>query len=125
MNIEVGDKVTYDNGYVEIICDDDDINYQTAVNGRKIVKIERPEWRVVEEKKELLTEEEKTIIKSVKQSVKNIKFVMKMLNCINFYETKNSGWTVSIADKENFKKLKEDKFYTLSELRIGGINGRI
>ena len=41
MKIEVGDRVTYDDGYIELIFDNEEINYQTVIRDRKISKIEK------------------------------------------------------------------------------------
>lgn len=62
IEVEVGDRVTYKDGYVGIVLDNEEINYQTVVRDREIIKVERigqNGWEVVEEKKELLTEEER------------------------------------------------------------------
>lgn len=59
--IEVGDRVTYENGEIETI-----LNYSDAYNAQHcatIVKVERPNWEVVEEKKELLTEGEREFLR--------------------------------------------------------------
>lgn len=118
MNIEVGDKVTYDNGYVEIICEDDDINYQTVVKNRKIVKVERPKWEVVEEKKELLTEEEREFLK-IHTKFNKIKYdkIRFCTDCVEFWSDIS---ITSYHTKNKFKNIELGRFYGKKELRIRG-----
>ena len=67
--IEVGDKIAYkykgEDGIIEeIIIGEGDICALTQ-DDIEILKIERPNWTVVEEKKDLLTEEEKEFLKQI------------------------------------------------------------
>ena len=71
IQIEVGDRVTSKNKgtgkiYVEIAYNNVAIeNMKSDLYNTEIIKIERPHYEVVEEKKELLTEEEKEFLKSI------------------------------------------------------------
>ncbi len=74
MDIRVGDRVTYiyDNEERQrIISNKGERDYYSE--NTKIIKIERPHYEVVEEKKELLTEEEKKYLKNVIEPLKQKK----------------------------------------------------
>lgn len=69
MDIQVGDRVTFDNRLVIIIYDSNQIK---GWDEEKIVKIERPKYEVIKEKKELLTKEEKNLLKSYIEWIKGL-----------------------------------------------------
>lgn len=86
MDIQVGDKVTYK------INDIDDVksmiiydycvveNFNDLIDSKvyKILKIERPKYEVIEDRKELLTEEEKKYLKSfIKPFKDKIRYIRK------------------------------------------------
>lgn len=133
MKIEVGDRVTYKDGYVGIVLDNEEINYQTVVRDREIIKVERigqNGWEVVEEKKELLTEEEREFLKQTLRFGNygkdtgngEILFIQKYGYFLRFYYDEWACNTIYFDKMECFKMLEEEKKYTLKELRIGGIN---
>ena len=98
MDIQVGDRVTYEfiDGFGQktketIIITDDE---ETFVGDVKILKIERPKYDAIEEKKELLTEEEKEFLKSY------IKFVESFKNGKAIEINKNDNWLVLTLKSE-------------------------
>lgn len=140
MNIEVGDRVTYidlymEEKYMDLITTEiykDSLKDRKERNQIKFLKIERPNWEVVEEKKELLTDEEREYLKIVLKFLRlEIKSIRKNYNSYNetqiVFSTNedSSGLNYWHHLKEKyFQNLKLNKNYTLKELRIGGINGR-
>lgn len=120
MNIEVGDRVTYKNGEIKTI-----LNYSDAYNAQHcatIVKVERPNWEVVEEKKELLTEEEREFLK-IYTKFNKIKYD-KLRFCTDCVEFWNDISIMSYHVNNKFKNIELGRFYEKQELRIGGLNGR-
>lgn len=128
MQIEVGDRVTYEDGYIEMVFDNEEIEYQTKVRDREIVKVERigqNGWEVVEEKKELLTEEEREFLKWILKfetiKIKSIEKVQKKYGDIElilfFGDGIADGYYRNVKDSY-FKNLKEGKRYTLKELGL-------
>lgn len=132
MDIQIGDKVTYkiDNkvittlimnnlANIEFILDNDEHNIE-------ILKIERPKYETIEEKKELLTEEEKEFLKQAlkfgnyKNGTENgiIKYITKIgySLCLNF--SPHHCNSIYIDKNLYFKNLVEDEEYTLSELGL-------
>lgn len=68
--IKVGNRVTYkyknsNETQVVLICTDLFLDELATNNDIEILKIERPNWEVVEEKKDLLTEEEREFYSKV------------------------------------------------------------
>lgn len=63
--IEVGDRVTYRNKITGEIRQSIKLNSIEFTTNEEILKIERPKYEVVEEKKELLTEEEREFLKDM------------------------------------------------------------
>lgn len=133
MDIQVGDRVTY-----EVVSENDDIKIRLILNELhieefnimiknkdiEIIKHERigeNGWYTVyekEEKKELLTEEEREFLRLfIKVSDYYINNIMKKSNCIRFY---NDYDLVTYIDINNFyfNKLENNKEYTLSELGL-------
>ena len=125
MDIQVGDRVTYESfGEIEtaLITDNEDIdNIKEDIknNNIEILKIERPKYEVVEEKKELLTEEEKEFWKNICKYYKNISQIFFDINTIklcnkDFYVV----CCLDYPDNINFDNIKKDKHYTLKELGL-------
>ena len=130
MDIQVGDKVTYKyNGKIKIDLIE---NLETIENANKleneiqILKIERPKYEVVEEKKELLTEEEKADLKDIIENVN--KYSCMKVNTISFRETNNDKLVINCFNNdycmfemviyEKFKNLNKSEKYTLKELGL-------
>ena len=80
MDLKIGDKITYEFQALKgekvknerIINDTADVNIYKNNKLYKILKIERPKYEVVEEKKELLTEEEKEFLKQYIKIIENL-----------------------------------------------------
>lgn len=132
MDIQVGDRVTYryindsdKKELVSIITDDEEIKHY-IIRARKeiinsfsieILKIERPRYEVVEEKKELLTDEEREFLKLyIKFSNKIIDGIKKEDSVLNFMQDNDEYNFIELVD--DFKNLRDGKLYTLSELGL-------
>ena len=124
MNIQVGDLVTFkDNkdgaSFIDIITRETIGQYYKKYLQKEleILKIERPKYEVVEEKKELLTEEEKEFLKNV---CKYYDVTEIRLNNIDI-KIINDGHIVSCLDYPDnmkFENLERGKRYTLEELGL-------
>lgn len=131
MDIQIGDRITYkcininkEDLEVEIIKDNimlDDYKNRFENDFWELLKVERPNYSVIEEKKDLLTEEEREFL--------NIMIKFYVITHIRFNDTDidflNNEHTVSYLDYPvnlNFNNVKRHKRCALSELRIGGIN---
>ena len=127
MDIQIGDKVTIDcMGDVKtiIITTEQEIKQikeNVAIFTNKILKIERPKYEVVEEKKELLTEEEREFLKLY------IKIIKSLNNGQIISIRKQSSWIIlglktgleyqaDIGSK--FKNMEDCKKYNFSELGL-------
>ena len=133
MDIKVGDLVTYkSSGEIRIasIIDDKDIdNIQEDIKNKniEILKIERPHYEVVEEKKELLTKEEKEFLKQVLKfmDIKILyisidKQVVSNRKKIHFSQNEDGsglGYWYYIKNSY-FNRLEDNKVYTLQELGL-------
>ena len=131
MDIQVGDRVIFEGGIVKLIYDSDrlfEINQYINGGGNQIIKIERPKYEVVEEKKELLTKEEKEFLR---QALKfgnygsdtgngTIKFIVKSGYFIELYYKDWTCNTIYIDQKLYFKNLEQEEQYTLKELGLEG-----
>ena len=121
MDIQVGDRVTYkirEIIYIKIMEDSSMINKLKNDGECKILKIERPKYEVVEEKKELLTEEEREFLK-LYMKINNIKASKLIFNIfeITFIDG-NISFTAYINTDYSFRKLIYNKEYTLKELGL-------
>lgn len=117
MDIQVGDRVTYENGVAQVLNSEYEIE-QAIGSVVKIIKIERPKWEVVEEKKDLLTEEEREFLKAMIKyyKVDKVRFYIKD---INLYD--ENGHILNYPDyPENmkFEGVERNRLYTLSELGL-------
>lgn len=126
MDIQVGDRVTFDNGVVQVLNTENAIE-QAIGSVVKIIKIERPQWSVVEENKELLTEEERAFLKAYLKFMEldkdDVKF-KREYNKISFLFDDGSGYVFEV-DIDKFCNMENKHVYTPKELRIGGINNAI
>ena len=135
IDLQVGDRITYkymNNGdeliHIAIIYSDSDlfdykerIESKTQIGSIEILKIERPEYKVIEEKKELLTEEEKEFLKEICKYYYDIsKIYFSSEDTILFCNE-----TFFVICKFNFypknmefKKIERNKDYTLKELGL-------
>lgn len=136
MDIQVGDKVTHksveepDEEAREYIIKDEhqlaDIISCVIKNEIEILKIERPKYELIEEKKELLTDAEKGFLKQAlefgnyKEETTNgiIKFLIKDGCYIKLYYSDYACNAIYFDKKLYFKNLEEDKKYTLKELEL-------
>ena len=127
MKIEVGDRVTYkyfDKNLMEmvekiVIIEENGVNFTADV---EIIKIERPNWEVVEEKKELLTEKEREFLKFfVKHyDVSGFSFLNFDISVYDLED--NTVSYINYPENMEFEGVKRCTRYTSKELRIGGIN---
>ena len=83
----------------------------------EILKIERPKYEVVEEKKELLTEEEKEFLRIFNKIEKNKIKEVGISNSGNLCITDNRIFT-NFIDTDKFQNLEKNKSYTLKELGL-------
>lgn len=127
MNIKVGDRVTYkiDKKDIVTLVMNNIANIDFIINNDEhkieILKIERPKYEVIEEKKELLTEEEKEFLKQY------IKIIESLNNGEVITIQKQSTWLILKLKTQfeyqaevgpRFKELAECKMYTLEELGL-------
>lgn len=108
-----------------------DINKIEKDKIKKIERIGTNGWYTVyekEEKKELLTEEEKDFLKAyIKFNGKEIDFIERNGRYLKFYIKQIFNDYLEVSNfyfYKSYKNLEENKKYTLLELRIGGINVR-
>lgn len=130
MDIQVGDKVTgkwLDNNQeiTEVVISNERleiIKHNIKNNQIQILKIERQKYEVIEEHKELLTEEEKEFLKSYIKFIRlenEIEYIEKTKNGIIVLWFSNSGnYKFEIDRYENFIGIQTDKRYTLKELGL-------
>ncbi len=124
-NIEVGDRVTYrckneaKINYQIIVDSDAQIEDFKQQKDLEILKIERPKYEVIEEKKELLTKEEKEFLK-VYFKLTDLEYDSIKRNNDNLYlYLKDSIVFMKIELNDScFHKLKENTLYTLQELGL-------
>lgn len=125
MDIEVGDRVTLNDGQISIMEDKNDIeNLEITLNTikeAKILKIERPKYELIEEKKELLTKEEKEFLKSYIKIIENLNngkvetiYRSECWVVLNL-ETK-LAYNIEVGPK--FGNMQQDTNYTLEKLGL-------
>ena len=127
MDVQIGDKIIYEidgKRSQTIITDRTSIDFYKDYT--KILKIERPKYEVVEEKKELLTEEEKSDLKAIIENVN--KYSCMKVNEISFRTTNNDKLVINCFNNdycmfemviyEKFKNLNKSEKYTLEELGL-------
>lgn len=129
-NIEIGDKVTYkyldtNKQFTMIVVTDSDINDLNTMKKEdliQILKIERPKYEVIEEKKEeLLTGEEKEFLKKYIKLIEslnngNVESIRKEYYLIVIRLKTQLEYQVEVGPK--FKNLEDSKLYTLKELEV-------
>lgn len=145
MKINVGDRITYKylstddkNEYISVIQDTAElrdckrmIENKDKLCSIEVLKVERPNWEVVEEKKELLTEEEREFLQGFIDTWKimnvKIKSIWKFVcnNGLNEYisfvfddEHIEDMNLPQFRRLNNFKGMTANKQYTLSELGL-------
>lgn len=122
MDIQAGDKVTYEVErikYTEIISNRGLAEKLNSDPRYEILKIERPVYNVIEEKKELLTEEEKKFLKGyikfanyVPNQISKDNRTHKILFYVDEYLRDNYEFYKA------FENLESNKIYTLKELGL-------
>ena len=124
MDIQIGDLVTFKNNkdgssFIDIITRETISQYYKKYLQKEIeiLKIERPKYEVVEEKKDLLTDEEKEFLKDICKYY-NIDNICFYDNYITF--KKNDIPQLSPIYPENIKFINVEKWrnYTLKELGL-------
>ena len=84
----------------------------------EIIKIERPKYEEVKEKKELLTEEEKEFLKTICKFY-DIKTIYFNKVDIGFYDKNNFIVNASnYTENMKFNKVEKNQYYTLKELGL-------
>lgn len=140
MDIKIGDKVTYKepNSYFKekvfslIISNEGDIEIiASGIKKEKehpeyieIIKLERPKYEIIEENKELLTDEEKSFLKYfIKFNGLKIHFIKKESLYLVFAYKSNNLVLNNRKNKnfyyyDSFKGLEMNKIYSLEELGL-------
>ena len=120
MDIQVGDRVTYlnkdTNQKIIEIVKQEDINRINRF-GHQILKIERPKYEVVEEKKELLTEEEKEFLKDMCKYYDVTEIRLNNIDIKIIYD-EHLVSCLDYPDNMKFENLERGKKYTLEELGL-------
>lgn len=126
MDIQVGDRVTYKNleGNVVttlIVNNFDKADIKKILETREFIKIERPKFEVIKEKKELLTEEEKEFLKQYIKIIENLNNgkvidILRGETRIRVYLETGLDYYIEVGPK--FSNMKIDTSYTLSELGL-------
>ena len=124
MDIQVGDRVTYLDSYktkrITIIKDAEMVETFKIDTGLyiEILKIERPKYEVIEEKKELLTEEEKEYIKNYtyfnKIDYKTLRISIASIEFING----NFSIACYVNTNDRFNNIKSGHIYEKEELGL-------
>ena len=128
MDIQVGDRITYkcmeqDPETFEIVINKEKIDvfmYAIQEGHIKILKIERPKYEVVEERKELLTEEEKEFLKRFINfnDIEEIYNIRRGEENIFIHDSNNRALAIFKISNLHFKNLEKYKEYTLKELGL-------
>ena len=136
LDIQIGDKVIYkdlnrNEVFTSIITYSEEIKILINNEDYEILKVERPKYEVVEEKKELLTEKEKKYLRNVIEPLKQNKIKVRktkgsdmyleiMIFSDDDYDMFGLPYIRNFKNLE-FKNLTEDKEYTLEELGLEDI----
>lgn len=128
LDIQVGDRVTYENYegnlVIVLICNNAGITEMKEIlKTRKLIKIERQKYEVIEENKELLTEEEKEFLKLMMNfRTDKLKYVKKAKDYKGEEELmiggNNDQYTINFIPTKKFKNLEFNKVYYLKELGL-------
>lgn len=126
LDVRIGDRVTYKNSMNDIrqviIKDEEQKNkYCNNKTAFEILKIERPQYEVIEEKKELLTEEERGFLKSYIKIIENLNNgkvinILRTETKIRVYLKTGLDYCIEVGTK--FSNMKIDTSYNLSELGL-------
>lgn len=123
IEIQVGDRVTY-KGYGESKIVMMISNEFFTMNNTEIQKIERigsNGWYTVyekEEKKDLLTADEKAILINLKKITSEIYYIQRIGNDLFFLDKNDSKNIAKILNTKMFKGLNPCNKYTLEELGL-------
>ena len=134
MDIQVGDRIAYkylfDNNkiYSFIIRNTanlKDYERMKENNRIEILKIERPKYEVVEEKKELLTEEEREFLRlyiklNITFQKEKINYIYLTKDYLHFNYGKNYDYEIEICNGMFLNLKREKNIYALSELGLEG-----
>ena len=125
MDIQVGDRVTYIDKQgkkciVIVLEDKGELSDGSDNLISEILKIERPQYREIEVKKDLLTEEEKEFLRQCKKLNNSINNIQSFENTIYLIDEDRDENVFTLKDihKNLFKKLKDGHVYTLKELGL-------
>lgn len=126
MDIQVGDRVTYiylegDNTEVStIVACNSEIKFLQNIleqEQTKLLKIERPKYEEIENKK-LITEEEKEFLKDIIKWYKDITTIIFTTRDIDIYSGNRIVLCPDYPSGLTFKNVKKYKSYTLEELGL-------
>ncbi len=123
IDLQVGDMITYeiveDNVFKvlkRIIVDEYDIAV-IKINNYRILKIERPKYEVIKEKKELLTEEEKEFLHDILKH-----YEITYIRFDSYVKAFKEGGYVAVSTDYprdlKFEGIERYKDYTLKELGL-------
>lgn len=128
IDIQVGDRITFEvdiNGLKttrqEIVIDTARACGLQGSTEYKILKIERPKYEVIEEKKELLTKEEKEFLEMYIKIIENLNNgkvidILRAETRIRVYLETGLDYYIEVGPK--FGNMKIDTSYTLEELGL-------
>lgn len=122
INLQVGDRVTYIDKQgkkciITVLEDKGELSDNKDNPIKEIIKIERPKYEVIEETKELLTDEEKEFFK-IYEKVMDFKIteIEKANNKLYVWDM-GTNYEIEI-DESVFLNLENEKTYTLKELGL-------
>lgn len=128
LDMQIGDRVTYKDDENTITCrlikSNFELEYlESNINEEKIeiLKIERPKYEKIEEKKELLTEEEREFLKQYIKIIENLNNgkvieILRTETRIRVYLKTELDYCIEVGPK--FSNMKIDTSYNLSELGL-------
>lgn len=126
MDIQVGDRVTYKNleGNIVSTLIHNNVDVKTikeVIGKRKILKIERPKYEIVEETKELLTKKEKQFLQQYIKIIENLNngeatSIHRSETGITLYLKTGLSYQIEIGTK--FSNMQQNITYSLKELGL-------
>lgn len=121
--VKVGDVITYNDGSQRQIS----FTENTTIDIDKIIKIERPDYKTIFEKKDILDKEEKEYLSAVIKPFRNK--VLGISKTRGIFEEKEESIVIVLKTGENipfpyfktntmYKKMEPSRLYTLEELGL-------
>lgn len=123
VDLKVGDVITYNDGSQRQIS----FTENTTIDIDKIIKIERPDYKTIFEKKDILDKEEKEYLSAVIKPFRNK--VLGISKTRGIFEEKEESIVIALKTGENipfpyfktntmYKKMELSRLYTLEELGL-------